>query len=139
VLLADEVEHREAARAGVGRQSQAPAQLLQKDHGALGGPQEQHGVDRGDVEPFVEEVHRKEDLQLAGLQAAEGGLAEIGGGGGIEGFGAEAAGTEALGHETGVFHAHAEAQGPHAGGIGHGVVELAEDQVPGDGRRCRGR
>jgi len=28
-----------------------------------------------------------------------------------------------------VFHAHAKTQGPHAGGIGHGVVELAEDQV----------
>jgi hypothetical protein len=48
---------------------------LQKHHGALGGPQEQHGVDRGDVEPFVEEVHGEEDLQLAGLQTAQGGLA----------------------------------------------------------------
>jgi hypothetical protein len=129
VLLADEVEHREATLAGVGREPQAPAELLQKHHGALGGPQEQHGVDRGDVEPFVEEVHGEEDLQLAGLQAAQGGLAEIGGGGGVEGFGAEAAGREALGHEMGVFHAHAKTQGPHAGGIGHGVVELAEDQV----------
>jgi hypothetical protein len=129
VLLANEVEHGEAALAGVGRQPQAPAELLQEHHGALGGPQEQHGVDRGDVEPFVEQVHRKKDLQVAGLQAAQGGLAEIGGGGGIEGFGAEAAGTEALGHEVGVFHAHAEAQGPHAGGIGQGVVELAENQV----------
>jgi hypothetical protein len=27
-----------------------------------------------------------------------------------------------------VFHAHAEADGSHAGGIGHGFVELAEDQ-----------
>lgn len=108
---------------------QAPAQLLQKHHSALGGPQEQHGVDRRDVEPFVEEVHGEEDLQLAGLQTAQGGLAQIGGGGGIKGFGAEAAGTEALGHETGLLHTHAKTQGPHAGGIGHGVVELAEDQV----------
>jgi hypothetical protein len=28
-----------------------------------------------------------------------------------------------------VLHAYAEADGPHAGGIGHGFVELAEDQV----------
>ena len=28
-----------------------------------------------------------------------------------------------------MLHAYAEAQGPHTGGIGHGVVELAEDQV----------
>jgi hypothetical protein len=85
-------EHREAALAGVGREPQAPAELLQKHHGALGGPQEQHGVDRWDVEPFVEEVDGEEDLQLAGLQAAQGGLAEIGGGGGIEGFGGQAGG-----------------------------------------------
>ena len=69
-------EHREAALAGVGREPQAPAELLQKHDsawsGALCGPQEQHGVDRGDVEPFVEEVHREEDLQVAGLQAAQG-------------------------------------------------------------------
>lgn len=129
VLLSHEVQNGEAALAGVGREPQAPAELLQKHHGALGGSQQQHGVDRGDVEPFVEEVHRKKDLQVAGLQAAQGGLAEIGRRGGIEGFGAEAAGREALGHEMGVFHAHAEAQGPHAGGIGHGVVELAEDQL----------
>ena len=74
VLLADEVEHREAALAGVGREPQAPAELLQKHDsawsGALGGPQEQHGVDRGDVEPFVKEVDGEENLQLAGLQTA---------------------------------------------------------------------
>ena len=132
-LLRFLAKHGEAALAGVGREPQAPAQLLQKHEaawsGALGGPQEQHGVDRGDVEPFVEQVHGEEDLQLAGLQAAQGGLAQIGGGGGIEGFGAEAAGTEGLGHEAGVLDAHAEAEGPHAGGIGHGVVALAEDQV----------
>ncbi len=28
-----------------------------------------------------------------------------------------------------MLHAHAEAQGAHAGGIGHGVVERTEDQV----------
>jgi hypothetical protein len=63
VLLADEVQNGEAALAGVGREAQAPAELLQEHEsawsGALGGPQEQHGVDRGDVEPFVEEVHRE--------------------------------------------------------------------------------
>jgi hypothetical protein len=129
VLLADEIQHGEAALAGFGREAQAAPELLQKHHGALGGPQQQHGVDRWDVDPLVEEVDGEEDLQLAGLQTAQGGLAEIGGGGGIEGIGAEAAGTEALGHEAGVLHAHAEADGPYAGGIGHGVVELAEDQV----------
>ena len=92
-------EHGEAALAGVGRQPQVPAELLQEHHRALGGPQEQHGVDRGDVEPFVEEIHGEEDLQVAGLQAAQGGLAEIGGGGGNRI--AEACGYEGLGGEAG--------------------------------------
>ena len=78
VLLADEVQNGEAALAGVGRQPQAPAELLQEHHRALGGPQEQHGVDGGDVEAFVEEVHGEEDLQVAGLQAAQGGLVDVG-------------------------------------------------------------
>jgi hypothetical protein len=78
-LLRFLAKHGEAALAGVGRQPQAPAQLLQKHEsawsGALGGPQEQHRVDRWDVEPFVEQVDGEEDLQLAGLQTAQGGLA----------------------------------------------------------------
>lgn len=75
--------------------------------------------------------HGEEDLQLAGMQAAQGGLADVGGAGGVEGFGIEAAGTEALGHEAGVLHAHAEAQGAHAHaqGLGHLLLQLAEDQI----------
>lgn len=41
----------------------------------------------------------------------------------------EAAGAEALGHEVGVLHAHAEAQGAHAQGLGHHLLQLAEDQI----------
>jgi hypothetical protein len=66
VLRTDEIQHREAALAGVGGEAQAPAQLLQEHHGALGGPQQQHGVDGGDVEPCVVEVDREEDAQVAG-------------------------------------------------------------------------
>jgi len=56
-------------------------------------------------------------------------VAQIGGAGGVEGFGVEAAGAEALGHEVGVLHAHAEAQGAHAQGLGHLLLQLAEDQI----------
>jgi hypothetical protein len=62
VLLANEVQNGEAALAGFRREAQAPAQLLQEHHGALGGPQQQHGVDGWDVEAFVEQVDREEDL-----------------------------------------------------------------------------
>lgn len=51
------------------------------------------------------------------------GLADVGGSGGIEGFGGEAGSTEALGHEAGVLDAHAEAKAAHAGRIGE-LVEL---------------
>jgi hypothetical protein len=79
-------KHREAALAGFGGEAQAPAQLLQEHHSALGGPQQQHGVDGGDVEPFVEQVDREEDAQLPGGQAAQGVLALLAGGVGAEGF-----------------------------------------------------
>ena len=67
--LADEVQHREAALAPA--EAQTAAELLQEHDRALGGPQEQHRVDLGDVEAFVEQIHRKQDLQLAGAQAAD--------------------------------------------------------------------
>lgn len=56
-------------------------------------------------------------------------MAQIGGGGGVEGFGGKAGSAEALGHEAGVLHAYAEAQGAHADRIGELVVQLLEDQV----------
>jgi hypothetical protein len=96
------------------------------------GPQ-QHGVDGGDGEAFVEqclvaENRGEEDAQLAGGQAAQGVLALLAGGIGAEGFGGEAGGVEPGRHEAGVLHAHAKPQGAHALGIGELVVELAQDQ-----------
>ena len=52
VLVADEVEHREA-RLGVGA-AKATAELLQEHCGALGGAKKQHRVDVGQVETLVE-------------------------------------------------------------------------------------
>jgi hypothetical protein len=103
--------------------------LLQEHHRALGGAQQQHGVDGGDVEPFVEQVDGEEDAQLAGGQATEGVLALLAGGVGAESFGSEAGGVEPRRHETGVLNAHAKPQGAHALEIGELVVELAQDQV----------
>ena len=51
---------------------EAAAQLLQEDSRALGRAQEQHGVDLGDVEAFVEEVDREEDVDLAVAQRGQG-------------------------------------------------------------------
>ena len=81
VLLADEIQNGETALLCFWREAQAPAQLLQEHDRALGGPQQQHGVDRGDVEAFVEQVDGEEDLQLAGVEAAQGFAALFSGGG----------------------------------------------------------
>src|SRR4051794_2214897 len=54
MLRPDEVKNREA-RLVLG-QPQAPAKLLQEHGGALRRPEEQHGVDRRDVEALVEQV-----------------------------------------------------------------------------------
>jgi hypothetical protein len=94
-------------------EAQPAAELLQEHQMALGGAQEQHRVDLGDVEAFVEQIHRKQDLQLAGAQAADLLGALVAGAGGIQGSGAQAGGHELAGHPAGVLHADAEAQGPH--------------------------
>jgi hypothetical protein len=47
----------------VGIPARAP-QLLQEHRRALGGPQEQHGVDLRDVEPLVKQVYREDDVCL---------------------------------------------------------------------------
>ncbi len=96
---------------------------------ALGGPQEQHRVDLGDVEAFVEQIHREQNLQLAVAQAADLLGALVAGAGGIEGGGAQAGGHELAGHPVGVLHAHAEAQGPHRLQVGDLVGQFAQDQA----------
>ena len=96
---------------------------------ALGGAQEQHRVDLGDVEAFVEQIHREEDLQLAGSQAADLLGALVAGAGGIEGGGAQAGGHELAGHPVGMLHAHAEAQGPHRFQMGDLGGQFAQDQA----------
>ena len=44
--------------------AKAAAKLLHEDRRALGGPQEQHGVDIGDVEAFVEHVDGEEHIHF---------------------------------------------------------------------------
>ena len=53
-------EHRLA-----GGPAQAAAELLQEDGGALGGAQEQHGVDLGKVDALVEQVCREQHVEPA--------------------------------------------------------------------------
>ena len=52
VLMTDEIEHGEAWF--VVGETEATSELLQKDRGALRRSEEQHGVDLGDVDSFIE-------------------------------------------------------------------------------------
>src|SRR5690606_28489256 len=62
-MLPHEVQHR--ADSLVRRATQATPQLLQEDRRAVCRAQEQQGVDRRDVDAFVEEVHGEHDANLA--------------------------------------------------------------------------
>ena len=55
----------------VGGEAQTAAELLQEDRRALGGPQEQDGVDCGQVETLIEEVGSEQDVDLSIAQRAE--------------------------------------------------------------------
>ena len=62
-VVADEVEHgQDRLVAGA---PQAAAELLEEDGRALGGPEEEDGVDVGEVETLVEEVGGEEDVHPA--------------------------------------------------------------------------
>ena len=52
------------------RASEPAPELLQEDGGALGGPQQQNGVDVGQVETLVEQVGSEEDVELGVAQIA---------------------------------------------------------------------
>ncbi len=120
VRLADEVEDGEALLFVAA--AQPAAELLEEQGGALGGAQEQDGVDVGDVDAFVEEVDAEEDAELAGGEIAERGGALGFGGGGGDGAGAQAGALELLRHEVRVALVDAEAEGAHLGDVGDAGV-----------------
>ena len=63
-MCAHEVE--DGAERLARRSAQATSELLEEQRGALGGTQHEHGVDRGHVDAFVEQVDREDDADLAG-------------------------------------------------------------------------
>src|SRR6266545_700223 len=62
VLIADEVEHGKAWLVVV--EPESTAELLEKHRRAVGGPQEQHGVDCRNIDTFVEQVDREDRVNL---------------------------------------------------------------------------
>ena len=128
MLLADEVEDGEAVLA-VG-QAQAAAELLQEDGRALGGTQEEHGVDLGDVDALVEEVDREDAVDLAARSIRSAGSRWSAAGRAETATAGMPAPREALGHVVGVRDADAEAERAHAQRVGDVVAQRAQRPSP---------
>src|SRR4051794_26493175 len=69
MLLADQVDHCEARLAL--RLPQAAAKLLSEHRRALGGPQQQGGVDDRDAAALTKHVYGEDAAAVAGTQAAQ--------------------------------------------------------------------
>ena len=111
---------------------ESAAELLEEEGWALGGAQEEHGVDLGDVDSLVEKVGGKDRGEAALSQVGDGSCALIGRGLSGDGLGRDAGVVGDAGHVFGVGDADAEAECSHPGGVGDLVLELLEDE-PGAG------
>jgi hypothetical protein len=125
VVLSHEVEHGQAGLAGGA--AQAPAQLLQEDGGALGGAQEQHGVDLGHVDALVEQVDREDGVDLSVTQVTKGGRPGLGIGAGVDGHGGYACLVEHPGHVVGLIDRDAEPESSHGADVGDDLPQAADD------------
>ena len=74
-----------------GRLPQTSAELLEPENLRLRGPQHHHRVERRQVDAFVEHVHAKDDVQVAGGQALEGCGSRRRRGAGVDGYGSDTA------------------------------------------------
>ena len=112
-MVADEVEHGQDGL--VLRTPQAAAELLQEDGCALGGTEQQHGVDVGHVEALVEEVDGEQRVDASALAqvAAEPARAPLAASSPLTVPRGMPASLKAARHELRVRHADAEAERPH--------------------------
>jgi hypothetical protein len=82
------------------RLAEAPAELLEPQDPGLRGPQHEDGVELGEVEAFVEDVHRADDVELALRQLVQRLRAGGGGVAGVDGHRPHALLLEKVGHEV---------------------------------------
>jgi len=103
------------------------AELLKEEERALGRPQEEQRVHIREVDPLVEDVDAEQDAEPSVAQAGEGGVALRRGRLSGHRPPGNAGALEAVGHEVGVRHVDAEAQGTHGGDVGDLVAKLPQD------------
>jgi hypothetical protein len=93
--------------------AKATAELLQEQRRTVGGPQEEKRVDVRQIDPFVEKVHGKEDVDPTGSQIAERLLALVGRRVRPYCCGLNAVLSEYASHETRMLNADAESKSTH--------------------------
>ena len=69
-MVGDEIEHHQTLFAI--STSQTTAELLQEQDLGFGWPQHQHRINARQIDPFVEQVYRKDHLQPAVLKLRQG-------------------------------------------------------------------
>jgi len=109
------------------RPAEPAAKLLEEHRRRLGGTQEEDGVHVRQVDAFIEQVHREEDLQGAGLQSSQGSATLVLGGLAGDGLRGNPPLPEGGGHPVGMLDAHTEAEGAHRVDVGDLVLELPQD------------
>ena len=110
--------------------AEAAAELLEPQDPRLRGAEHEDGVELGEVEAFVEDVHRADDVELALRELLQRLRPRGRGVAGVDGHGAQALLPEEVGHEVGVALRDAEGQGARAAAL----LELLEG-VSGPGLR----
>ena len=128
VGLADEIQHGQAFF--VFRQTQATAQLLQEDGQRLGGTQEKNGVDLGDIDALVVNIHNEDEAYLAVFQAILGGLSFLVGRFPRQEHGRDLMLIEIAAHELGVLDGDTEAESLYIVNVGH-IFQQRRDHMIG--------
>ena len=124
MLCRDEIEDAQMLLVPV--EAQSATQLLQKHRQTLRRTQKNHRVHEGQIHPFIEEINRKNHIDLAALQLAPGLAPQLSFTLARQRQRRQPAAIAELGHERRMTHTHAEAQRPHAPRLLHVPQQLMQ-------------
>src|SRR6266851_1699563 len=125
-VLADEVQN--SAHCLAAAEAQSAAELLKEQRGAIGGTQEEHGVNDGHVDPFVEEVHGKHNVHAPLGEVRQRAATFLFRAVSPHGGGSEARLPEHARHEARMGDAYAEAERAHPTRVIDVLYKLLDDQ-----------
>ena len=134
-MVADVVDDGEPLLAW--RPPKTAAELLKPEDLRLRGPQHHDGVERRQIDAFVEHVHGKDDVELAPLKLLERQRPWRGRRAGVHGHGAEASRREEGRHEIGVALRDAEAERSRGRLLSELLERILRSSLGRDRRRQR--